>query len=218
MDNRVKVNYAEPYPPVSGMRPAPPERQILDVLRRENRRLRRENARMMAERRASLVDPATGLHNRQYFDRRLGQEFARAQRHELPLSLVVLQLGRLREIRDEFGDTTVTRLVRWVVDTMVKTCREFDEPCLIGDDEVAIILPHTGPEGAEAFTRRLARKVASAASRADSVPDGAHIELSFGLAAAPDDAETPLELVMAAEEALYFERGAKSRRGEEVAA
>ena len=218
MENFRGVELAATYPPVSGLRPTPRDSQLIEVLRRENRALRRENAKLMAERHESVIDPRSGLYNRRYFDRRLAQEFSRALRFDMPLSLVILQVGRLREVRDAHGDDVVTRMLRWVSETIQRTCREFDEPCLISEDEVAIVLPSTPADGADAFVRRLARKLAGAATRVPHIPKDAHVTLSFGLSSAPEDAETPLELVMAAEEALFFERGAKSRRGEEIAA
>jgi len=201
-------------PPDSSMQAKQSHRhsaRLVEMLRRENRALRRDIARLMAERATVLFDQVSGLHNRTYFDGRLSQEFGRALRHGEELSLVIVQIHQLRAISDHEGAASAEDLLRWVATTTSSSCREFDIGCRIGDDEIGVVLPATSNSGAIAFVKRLARKLASSAGDSPVASEGVKIQLSFGVASAPMDAETPIELIIAAEESLFVERSSKSR-------
>src|SRR5207249_11601610 len=51
----------------------------------------------------STMDPLTQLANRRYFEERLLEEVQRANRHESPLSLVMLDLDDFKKINDQYG-------------------------------------------------------------------------------------------------------------------
>jgi Diguanylate cyclase, GGDEF domain len=51
----------------------------------------------------SIRDPLTGVFNRRHFDERLAEEFERSRRHQLPLSLIAIDVDHFKRINDEFG-------------------------------------------------------------------------------------------------------------------
>ena len=159
----------------------------------------------------------TGLHRRVTFDERLSEEFSRAQRFGLPLSLIVVALGNLKSIDETAGHGRGIAVLRWAADTISETCREFDVPCRMGDGEIAVLLPSTPVGGAEALAGRISRKLLGALDP-PKMPEGVMVELSVGCATLPKDAATPFELVMAAEEALCAAKRGSSQRLRQIRA
>lgn len=208
------------YPPISGLRPPGPRvaRSVaMALLQFQNDALRQRNTHLEELVRTSLVDADSGIHNRLYFDQRLTQEFSRARRFGLQLSLLIVRLDAPVEDNQPLSDATVDALVRWVARVAVVCSREFDVVCRLERNEVAILLPSTTDEGAEIFARRFARKL-STANIESSCPPGVSFRSTFGWANAPEQAETEVELILSAEESLYRERKGLSKRSAEIAA
>src|SRR5919106_2226319 len=135
------------------------------------------------------IDDATGLFNARYFLEDTDLEMSRAQRYQTIFSVSALEIrsealaglsGRrrarvLRELGRELGEAVrkVDRAVH-AIDT--------------AGHRIAVILPETGREGAQVFTRRLLARVASFLSqRGASISEEAMIGTVLTL---PDDAET----------------------------
>jgi diguanylate cyclase (GGDEF)-like protein len=51
----------------------------------------------------SVTDPLTGIFNRRYLDRRLHEEFARAERYGQPLSIILIGLDNFTAVNEEYG-------------------------------------------------------------------------------------------------------------------
>lgn len=206
------------YPPRSGMRPKAPtgrERALVMRLHAELSALREQHARLVAQREVALVDHVTGLYGRHYFDKRLSQEFSRAQRFKDPLSLVIVELDDLKRMGDTMGHESADGVLRWVADLVASSCRAFDVACRIDTSELALMLPSTNAAGARAVITRLQRICESADDKPDVDVD---IVLSFGHACVPEHAETPLELVIAAEEQMFLDKRARPASSRAVVA
>jgi diguanylate cyclase (GGDEF)-like protein len=126
----------------------------------------------------SITDPLTGLANRRHFDSRLGEEVRRAQRHDLPLSLLVVDLDGLKEINSqlghEFGDRALVAVARSLSDNI----RSIDVAARIGGDEFAVLLPHTPAKEAVAVADRMRRRTLQLGSE---VPSTRPVSASFGV-------------------------------------
>jgi diguanylate cyclase (GGDEF)-like protein len=103
----------------------------------------------------SYTDALTGLRNRRYYDQRLQEEVARCRRHYTPMSLVLIDLDRFKEINDQYGHPTGDRVLETVAAALCKRVRTSEVACRIGGDEFAIILANTAGEGARVLARAL---------------------------------------------------------------
>lgn len=170
-----------------------------------------ENARrhVVAERHA-LVDALTGLANRRRADQVLAAELARAERAGGTVGLILADVDDFKDVNDRHGHPTGDIVLRDLAATLRETVREIDTPARWGGEEFAVILPSTELEGAAQLAERLRfalaeREIASA----DGVP--VHVTASFGVAAS-DSGMTAVQLIEAADEALYRAKRAGKNR------
>ena len=182
-------------------------------LQRLNAQLDAANALLM---RLSDTDALTGLANRRQFDRCLEQEWARALRHGLPLSLLLVDIDHFKRYNDRHGHVQGDDCLRRVA-TLLQHCarRAGDVVARYGGEEFALLLPHTDAADALAQARRcLDAFDAEAIAHGDS-PVAAHVTCSVGVATLASGAEydSPRAFLLATDAALY---GAKQRGRRQV--
>jgi len=115
-----------------------------------------ENARLEHEIEVTAsVDPLTGLRNRSRFFEDLRREVATARRHELPLSLVVLDVDDLHAVNNAQGYDAGDRMLLSIGELLLTRLRISDIAARVGDDDFAVILPHTPLEGARTLAERV---------------------------------------------------------------
>ena len=106
-------------------------------------------------------DAVTGLPNRASYEQRLGVEAERARRYRYPLALLLVEIDGLAAMYDELGRRAGDDVVRDVAEVL-NGSRFADEAFRIGDNEFAILLPHTDVAGAEAAAARLVLQISAA--------------------------------------------------------
>src|SRR3954470_16805319 len=159
-----------------------------------------------------VSDPLTGLHNRRYLMDRLTQEMQRADRHNEPLALAIVDLDGFKPINDQFGHVVGDKVLRAVGNAVARCVRVSDIAARYGGDEFAIILPQTPPEGAMRVVERVLRTI-SELQLQDENGVQCKVTASLGLAYYPaEDIESPEDLVHSADGALYgAKRSVKNR-------
>ncbi len=146
---------------------------------------------------AALTDPLTGLANRRAFDRLFAAELARARREGRPLSLVVLDLTRFKEVNDRFGHPAGDRALVRVARAMEGAKRASDLLFRWGGDEFALILPGTDRAGARNAAERYARAIQSVCL------EGVCLGVNMGVASCPEDADDGETLLRLADDRMY---------------
>lgn len=142
--------------------------------------------------RQAETDGLTGLLNRGAYDQHLQDAVTRNARQRYPLSLVLLDLDKFKEINDAHGHQYGDEYLRRAARSMREASRDqVDEVCRIGGDEFAIIV-HAG--------------VDTAARIAERVLELMDHRISIGVAQLRAD-DTLKTLVARADEALYEAKG-----------
>ena len=145
-------------------------------------------------------DPLTGVFNRRHVEDVLRQELDRAQRHQRPLSVAMVDADHFKAINDTHGHQTGDEVLRAISDRCQKTLRSHDVFGRYGGEEFVVVFPETDLEEAGAVAERLR---AAVADRPIQVGDHAlGVTVSIGVAAfAPGhDLE---KLFQRADSALY---------------
>jgi diguanylate cyclase (GGDEF)-like protein len=174
------------------------ERTGADVFQWLTYRQRYEEARtLMAH------DALTGLYNRSYFEEYAPRQLARAVREKRPLSLVMIDVDRLKEVNDRHGHRAGDELLRFVGQTLAQCVRAADAGCRYGGDEFVVVLSTASSEAAEAFCARVLEALAAAGRSRQPRPAWAPASVSMGVATCPGDGTTVEELVTSADARLY---------------
>lgn len=93
-------------------------------------------------------DSLTGLLNRGAFDHHLALEFDRSRRYRRPLALVMIDIDYFKAVNDRYGHVTGDRVLSAVGQQFKSTLRTCDIAGRYGGEELAVVLPETGLEGA----------------------------------------------------------------------
>jgi diguanylate cyclase (GGDEF)-like protein len=158
-------------------------------------------------REVALRDGLTGLGNHRAFQEEFEAQVDQARRYGHPLSLVLIDIDEFKLVNDSSGHAVGDDLLAEVGRILRRATRQSDRAYRIGGDEFALLLPHTGADGAMQLGQRLL--AAGLAMRPES-----RYELPFsfsaGVGAYPDHGTTSQELQQLADSALY--RGKRSGR------
>lgn len=166
------------------------------------------HAREMSQR--AVTDGLTGLYNHTYFHQRIDEELSRAERYHRPLALLMLDLDGFKTYNDTFGHPKGDLILAEVARLITSSVRKVDVVCRYGGEEFAVILPETGPGAALAAAERIRQAVEGALLAAPlAAPDDEPlraITVSAGVAGYPDNAANRVDLVEAADRALYLSK------------
>ena len=146
--------------------------------------------------RLATRDALTGLANRRLFEETLDLELARARREQTPLSLVVLDVDRFKNVNDTSGHRVGDQVLRDVGSALVSLTKAHDLAARYGGDEFVVLLPGCPRSEVVNVAERVREAIASKVS-----VEG--VTASAGVATIPDDATDSAELVAIADAALY---------------
>ena len=153
--------------------------------------------------RLSTVDQLTGLRSRRYALEFLSIEFQRSRRYGTPLSILMADLDRFKEVNDRFGHPGGDAVLQGVSALLMGTLRSTDVGGRYGGEELLVVMPQIPEKGANVMAERWRSGVESTAFRS---PDGRPIRasLSIGIAEYTDGMSRADELIAAADKALYI--------------
>lgn len=157
-------------------------------------------ARDKAERLAR-IDVLTGVSNRRYFEEVAAHEFARAKRYRQPLSAVMFDIDRFKQINDTYGHAAGDSVLKTIANLAKEAVREVDFVARIGGEEFAILLPEVSVEQALVTAERLRERVAE--RNLDYKGQKLAFTASFGVTQL-DEADQDFETVLhRADQAMY---------------
>lgn len=150
----------------------------------------------------SLNDPLTGLFNRRYLEASLEREVQRAERRNLPLSVLMLDIDHFKRFNDTHGHEAGDALLAQFGALLGRIVRDEDVACRYGGEEFTVLLQEADAQ--HALTR--AGEIC-AAVRALEVQHRRQmlgpVTVSIGIATLRQHAGSPEELLRLADRALY---------------
>lgn len=155
-------------------------------------------------------DLLTGLPNRRLFLDRLEQEFKHARRSSLPISLLFMDLDGFKDVNDTLGHEAGDRLLTEVAERLANCVREEDTVARLGGDEFTVIL--TGAQQRRDVQLVAQTIIDSLARPFDLAQQPVRISVSVGISRYPQNADEPLALLQAADQAMYNAKNAGSNR------
>jgi diguanylate cyclase (GGDEF)-like protein len=152
------------------------------------------------------IDGLTQVANRRCLDEHLEQEWRRAIREQIPISLVLCDIDFFKNYNDNYGHQDGDLCLQEVAQAISKTTnRPADLVARYGGEEFAIVLPNTDAEGGMNVALRATEIVRSlqlphAYSKASN-----YVTISCGVATLfPSQDSQVINLIKSADRALYL--------------
>lgn len=119
--------------------------------------VRRE--RLREEEKRGSIDHVTDLPLRRVFERRLKEEIKRSIRFGHPLTMVLVDLNRLKEINTNGGYPAGDEALRLVGQKLKESSREIDFVARYGGDEFAVLLVETPLSNIDGWWERFQEEI-----------------------------------------------------------
>jgi len=162
------------------------------------------------------VDGLTALWNRAYFDRRLAEDVAIAERGGTPVGLILIDVDHFKAINDKHGHPFGDAVLQRVAEIVSASLRDVDAACRYGGEELACILLGTGIDVATAVAERMRKRIRETLFAHER--QAVRVTASFGVASTEEQARTAAQLLSRADGALYAaKRGGRDRVMKDVA-
>jgi len=132
----------------------------------------------------ATTDGLTGAYNRRFFDERFAAEFGRAQRQNIPLSLIMLDVDYFKLYNDNYGHPAGDKVLISVVKALKSQLnRPTDVVVRYGGEEFAVILPDSEMEGGRVIAEKLRAAVSNLNLPHSQSKVADHVTVSVGVAA-----------------------------------
>jgi diguanylate cyclase (GGDEF)-like protein len=156
----------------------------------------------------SRQDPLTGLLNRRALEEELGRAVARANRSQMSLGLMFIDLDNFKEVNDTYGHPAGDSVLREAAARIKALTRDVDTVARYGGDEFVLVFEALDdPTGAE----MVARRILDGFEMGFQFESGRiNLSASIGIAIHPVNGRSPEKLFEAADRAMY---AAKERGG-----
>lgn len=151
--------------------------------------------------RLAKTDGLTGLLNRSSLFDAASQEFARIQRYERPLSVLMLDIDRFKQVNDTYGHQVGDTVIQRVAASLKETLREVDIVGRYGGEEFAVILPETTLSQAADVAERIRLQISQQSIATDT--GNLTFTVSLGVAAYEVGMSSIDQVLKQADQALY---------------
>ena len=148
----------------------------------------------------AIRDPLTGLFNRRYLEETMERELNRVKRQETTLGVIMMDLDHFKEYNDTFGHSGGDGLLSALGILLRSQIRGEDIACRYGGEEFLLILPGASLEVALERAESLRQAVKEMHQHQQGLKP---TTLSLGVAVYPTHGDTGLEIIKAADAALY---------------
>jgi diguanylate cyclase (GGDEF)-like protein len=145
----------------------------------------------------AILDPLTGLLNRQGLDRRFDELAEQARLTGAPISLLVCDVDHFKAINDAHGHAMGDAVLRDIAYRLRKQMRSFELIYRIGGEEFLVVLPGAALPEARALAERLCQRTR------DSESHGVSVTVSVGVSTLWGDEVKFSRLFALADKALY---------------
>jgi diguanylate cyclase (GGDEF)-like protein len=156
----------------------------------------REQLRVQAR-----YDALTGLLNRRGGEEEIERELRRAARGNGSFGLVLIDVDRFKTINDTIGHPAGDIVLKATAELMRGVLRAEDAVVRWGGEEFLLVLPDVDLAGAREAAERTRQAIAAQVLQHASGPLA--VTASFGVAAVPSGGRPLVELLAAADDALY---------------
>ncbi|MGL4488826.1 MAG: PleD family two-component system response regulator [Rhizobiaceae bacterium] len=165
----------------------------------------------------AVTDGLTGLHNRRYLDNHMQSLFDRAIQRKRPLSFMIADIDKFKNINDTLGHDGGDDVLREFAMRLRRQVRGADLVCRFGGEEFVVAMPDTDAEVAAHVAERVR---AAVESEAFAINGGRSmlVTTSIGVSTLVSGADSVAELMKRADRGLYQAKNSGRNRVVQLAA
>lgn len=154
--------------------------------------------------RLAMLDGLTLVANRRRFDDYLEAQWQQLSLKQAPLSLILGDIDCFKPYNDTYGHQAGDACLKQVAEMIQKTAEQrANLVARYGGEEFAVILPHTPLNEAVALAQAIRNNIRSLQIPHRQSSVATIVTMSLGVASGPAYATTPVQLIAAADVALY---------------
>jgi diguanylate cyclase (GGDEF)-like protein/PAS domain S-box-containing protein len=153
--------------------------------------------------RMATQDHLTGLANRTLFYDRFEQAKAQAERRGYQLSIIIMDMDKMKEINDTYGHLIGDKALVHLSNQISSVLRKSDTFARFGGDEFCIILNEMKNIDGNLIVIRKIQEALSVGLKLDKNTE-IKVQVSMGISVYPDNGITINELIKHADKAMYM--------------
>lgn len=145
----------------------------------------------------AVRDQLTRLYNRHYLADALMSKVAYAARHQVPLSIILIDIDHFKNINDTYGHMVGDDVLREIAGVVGKNARKEDIAARFGGEEFVLVLDNCTLEDARMKAETLRQEIEA------YYPVGIDVTASFGVIQLDDAIDSCTRFLDLADQALY---------------
>ena len=145
----------------------------------------------------AMHDQLTGLYNRHFMVSQASKRIKEASRHDIPLSIIMLDIDHFKKVNDTHGHDTGDKVLMDAANTLKAQSRDEDIVIRLGGEEFLIMLGYCNLENALLKAEMLRQSIST------NNLGGIEITASFGVAQLSRSLNTFDRLYKSADDAVY---------------
>ncbi|HNA55191.1 MAG TPA: diguanylate cyclase [Anaerolineales bacterium] len=149
----------------------------------------------------AIRDSLTGVFNRRFLAEALEREIAKANREDMPISIVMMDVDHFKSFNDTYGHKCGDAVLRDLAGFLTKNSRHGDIVCRYGGEEFVILMPEASFQNA--FERAQSWQQAYASKTIEYEDKALKVTFSAGVASYPQHGPNGEAILHAADHALY---------------
>ncbi|NIR47489.1 diguanylate cyclase [candidate division KSB1 bacterium] len=154
-------------------------------------------------RQLAITDGLTGLYNYRYFKDQLLQELNRARRHNLNVSVFMIDIDHFKQYNDRNGHPAGDTVLKTIARLLKDNVRNIDIAARYGGEEFALVLIETGKSAAKIVAEKIRKLVENHSFAHEAFQPNGKITISVGVATFPEDGQDFDKIVNMADQRLY---------------
>ena len=151
----------------------------------------------------AITDGLTELYNYRYFNEELVHELTRAIRHNLHVSVAMLDIDYFKNFNDTYGHPAGDNVLKTIAKLLRSNIRKIDIAARYGGEEFALILIETNKNSAAIVANKIKKLIEEHPFLHEETQPNGKLTISMGIASFPEDTQNPENLVTLADKRLY---------------
>lgn len=159
-------------------------------------------------RQLAITDGLTNLYNYRYFKDHLQQELNRARRHDLNVSIVMIDIDHFKHYNDTHGHPAGDVVLKGIAQLLKDNIRNIDLAARYGGEEFSLVLIETNKAAAKIVAEKIRKLVENHKFAYEDTQPLGRITISMGVSTFPEDGTDWETLVNVADKRLYLAKQA----------